>query len=86
MLPIGITRAYLGELATMAAIVTTLLFVPVAAILAGLLFLAGISLEAVVTFGGALNAVQGLLAWWALGFLPAAAYAAYALPWSRKEA
>jgi len=69
----------------MAAIVTTLLFVPVAALLAGLLFLFGISPHALLTFGGALNTVQGLLVWWTLGFLPAAAYAGYVLPWHGRE-
>jgi hypothetical protein len=69
----------------MAAIVTTLLFVPAAAMLAGLLFLFGISLHAFLTFDGALNVVQGLLAWWALGFLPAAAYARYVLPRNARE-
>jgi hypothetical protein len=78
-------RRHIGEVAMMGAIVTTLLFVPAAALLAGLLFLFGISLYAVLTFGGALNAVQGLLAWWTLGFLPAAAYAGYVLPWHGRE-
>lgn len=69
----------------MAAIVTTLLFVPAAAMLAGLLFLFEVSLHAFLTFDGALNPVQTVLAWWALGFLPAAAYAGYVLPWHGRK-
>jgi hypothetical protein len=78
-------RAYIGEVMGMAAIVTSLLCVPVGALLAGLLFLAGISLHAFATFGGALDGPQALLAWWVLGFLPALGYATYLVPWSRRE-
>jgi hypothetical protein len=45
----------------------------------------GTSLHAFVTFGGTLNAFQGVLAWWALGFVPALAYAAYMLPWEQEK-
>jgi hypothetical protein len=76
-------RGYLGELAMMAAIVTTLLFVPAAVMLAALLFLFGGSLHAVATFGGALNAVQGTAAWWLIAFLPTLAYSTYVMPWDR---
>ena len=69
----------------MAAIVTTMLFLPAAALLAGLLFLVDVSVHEVLTFGGALNAGEGLLAWWTLCFVPAAAYASYVLPWGRSE-
>lgn len=69
----------------MAAIVTTLLCLPGAALLAGLLFLVGIPFYAFVTFGGTFNEFQGLLAWWAVAFLPALAYTVYVLPWSRRE-
>ena len=65
----------------MASIVTTMLFLPVAVMLAGLLFLLGISLHAFATFDGVLNAYQGVAAWWLIGFLPALAYSAYVLPW-----
>jgi hypothetical protein len=90
MLPIGITRgvklAYLGEVLTMAAIVTTLLWVPVGVALAGLFFLFGTSLHAFVTFGGAIGGVLGVVTWWIVGFVPALGYAAYVLPWDRREA
>jgi hypothetical protein len=70
----------------MAAIVTSALFVPVGALLLWLSFaLFGASLRAVVTFGSVLTVVEGLLAWWALLFLPALVYAAYVMPWSARE-
>ena len=66
----------------MAAIVATLLVCPVGALLALLSFiLLGISLHAFVTFGGTLSALQGVLAWWLVSFVPALAYAVHALPW-----
>jgi hypothetical protein len=70
----------------MAAIVTSALFVPVAALLIWLSFaLFGVSLRAFVTFGSLLTALEGLLAWWALLFLPALVYAACVMPWSARE-
>ena len=65
----------LPQTVLMAAIVTTLLCVPAWGLLALLSFGAlGVSFQAFLTFGGALNAVQGLLAWWALGYVPALVY------------
>ena len=78
-------RAHIGEVVMMAAIVATLLFVPAAAILAVVLFLAGVSLHAFATFGGALNVVLGVLVWWTLSFVAALAYAGYVLPWRRQR-
>lgn len=69
----------------MAAIVTGLLCVPAGALLAGVLFVLEIPLLGFVTFGGALNGFQAALTWWIFGFIPALGYAAYLLPWSRKE-
>ena len=69
----------------MAAIVTTMLFLPAAALLAGLFFLFGISLHAFATFNGALNAYLGVAAWWIIAFLPTLAYAAYVLPWEGRR-
>jgi hypothetical protein len=67
----------------MASVVTTALFVPIAGILALLAIgLSGVSLRAFVTFGEMLNPVEGLAAWWAVLYVPALAYAAYAMPWS----
>lgn len=61
--------------AVMAAIVTTLMGAPVWGLLASVSFgVLDISFHAFLTFGGALNAFQGVLAWWALGYLPALVY------------
>jgi hypothetical protein len=66
----------LPQTALMAAIVTTLLCVPVWGLLALASFgVLDVSFQAFLTFGGALNAVQGLLAWWTLGYVPAFLYA-----------
>jgi len=76
----------LPQLVVMAAIVTSTLFVPVGALLIWLSFaFFGVSLRAVVTFGSLLTALGGLLAWWALLFLPALVYAACVMPWSVRE-
>jgi hypothetical protein len=65
----------------MAAIVTTMLCVPVGALLAGVLFFFGISLPALVTLGGTLHPVVGFIAWWVFFLVPALVYSAWALPW-----
>ena len=71
------------QMLVMAAVVTTALWVPVGAVLAFFGFaLFGVSLRAFVTFGGFLAPFPGLLAWWAVLFLPALVYAACAMPWS----
>ena len=69
----------------MAAIVTTMLFLPAAVLLAGLLFLVDVSLPAFATFNGVLNAYLGVAAWWIIAFLPTAAYSVYVMPWERRE-
>ena len=58
----------------LAAIVTTMLFLPAAVLLAGLFFLVGVSWHAFATFNGVLNAYQGVATWWIIAFLPALAY------------
>ena len=65
----------------MAAIVTTMLCVPAGVLLAALLMLFGVPLTALVTFGGALHPVLGLMAWWVLFLVPALVYSAWVLPW-----
>jgi len=65
----------------MAAIVASLLWLPVGALLAVLAFaVLGVTLPGFVTFGGALNASTGLLAWWSLAFAAALIYALFAMP------
>ena len=76
----------LPQMVVMAAIVTSTLFVPVGALLIWLSFaFFGVSLRALVTFGSLITALEGLLAWWALLFLPALVYAACVMPWSVRE-
>ena len=69
----------------MATIVTTMLYVPAAALLAGVCLLAGVSLSAFFTFGGALHPVVGLFAWWAIFYLPVAVYSTF-LVWGSRDA
>ena len=70
----------------MAGIVTTLLWLPVGALLAVFCYAAlDIPFQAFLTFGGTFNRFVGLLAWWMLIFLPALAYAAYAMPWHEER-
>jgi len=60
----------------MAAIVATLIYVPLGVLLALAAYVVlGVPLHAFVTFGGAANTLFGLLAWWAVAFVPAFAYA-----------
>lgn len=70
----------------MTAVVTTALCLPVGAVLAFLSFaLFGVSLHEFVSFGGSLEPYWGLLAWWAVLFVPALGYAAYAMPWRESK-
>jgi hypothetical protein len=65
----------------MAAIVATLLYVPVGALL-GLASFAffGTPAHAFVTFGGALGPLAGLALWWLAAYLAALAYALLCTP------
>ena len=64
------------ETAVMACIVATLAVVPVCGLLAILCIVVfDMTLLGFVTFGGALSAPLGVLAWWALVLVPAAVYA-----------
>ena len=77
----SLIKSSMSQVIVMAAVTTTLLWLPVGALLALLCFaLLGISFHAFLTFADTLNRFQGLLAWWLLGFLPAFAYAAYFRP------
>ena len=70
----------------MAAIVTTMLCIPVAALLACFAYaVLDIPFQSFLTFAGTFNRFQGLVAWWMLLFVPALVYAACAPPWSAKE-
>lgn len=72
----------LPQLILMAAIVDTVLFVPVLAILALPSFaLFNASLQGFITFGGVLGPVHGLIVWWAVLLVPSLVYAACTMPW-----
>lgn len=74
-------RATWSQIVVLAAIVDTLMCLPVGALLALLGYAVfGIPFHDLLTFQGTLNAVQGVLAWWALGFLAALPYAALCAP------
>ena len=63
--------------ALMAAIVTTLAYVPVGALVALLAFWAfDVPLHSLLTFGGQIHIVAGLALWWGIAYLPALLYAA----------
>jgi hypothetical protein len=65
------------RLAEMSAIVATLLFLPLGALLGLGAWLAfGIAPHAWLTFGETFNGPLGLVAWWAASLLPATIYAA----------
>ena len=77
---------FISQTVVMAAIVTTLLCLPLGALLAALCYaVLDISFQALMTFAGTFNGFAGLLAWWTLLFLPALVYAAYAMPWQESN-
>lgn len=81
MLELHLTQKQLPQMLVMAALVATLLWLPVGALL-GLFahFVLGMSVEAFVTFDGRMNELVGVLAWWALAFLASLIYAAFCMP------
>ena len=70
----------------MATIVTTMLYVPAAVLLAVVGLIAGASIYSFVTLGGSLHPVAGLFAWWAIFFVPIAVYSAFLVPWDGRGA
>jgi hypothetical protein len=66
----------IGRIAFMAAIVATLLCVPLGTIL-GALFVGVLdgSVHSFVTFGGSFYPVIGLMLWWLISYVPAFLYA-----------
>jgi hypothetical protein len=69
-------NASYAQVFVMAAIVATLLLAPAAGIAWLVSSLAGFPFSALLTFGERMAAVTGLLAWWAILFVLAVAYAA----------
>ena len=63
---------------SMTGVVATLLCIPVGAVFAALAFLLfDLPLHSFLTFGERVLTPVGLVAWWALAWLPAAIYAAF---------
>ena len=75
--PPSATPSALVQVATMAAVVATLAYLPLGGALVLLLWLFGVSLESVVSFGGAVHPALGLLIWWSISFACSCAYAAW---------
>ena len=74
----------LSQMAVMAAIIATLTYVPLGVVLALVLGMVGVPLDALVTLGGAVHAPLGLLLGWLLAFAGACGYAAWLFPWGDK--
>jgi len=68
-----------GRTSVIAAIVATMLYWPIGIVVAGLCALFGVPAEFLITFGGHLGIVPGMLAWWLLAFACALVYAATVL-------
>jgi hypothetical protein len=67
-------------------------YFPAAVAVVSVLTLFGVPVENLLTFGGALDTLSGLIAWWLLAFAGACIYAARAFPrekevpiWPRKK-
>ena len=73
--------AALLQVAVMAGVVATLVYFPLGVALALLLPPLGITFDALLTFGGAVHFVLGLLLWWLATFAGACGYAAWLFPW-----
>jgi hypothetical protein len=70
------TRETAYAVALMAAIVATLAYIPVGALVAILAFGAfDVPLHSLLTFGGQIHVVAGLVLWWGIAYLPSLLYA-----------
>jgi len=74
----------LAQVAVMAVIVASILYVPLGFALALVLRVAGFAFEASATFGGAFNMFLGLAVWWLLFFAGSLVYALCFYPWDDK--
>jgi len=68
----------------MAAVVATLVYLPVGIAVALTLRAVGVSFEAWLTLGELLHPAQGLVVWWLFLFLGSCGYAAWLFPWSEE--
>jgi len=69
----------------MATIVTIMLYVPAALLLALVCVAVGIPIASLASFGGALHPVAGLFAWWAIFWMPVAVYTGFLVPWGGRD-
>jgi hypothetical protein len=65
------------QLFIMSAIVATCLLFPVGALVALLCLLLGFSPYTLLTFGGHVDEVRAVVAWWVIALVPAGVYAAW---------
>ena len=79
------SKTQLSQFAVMTGIVATLVYFPLGIALALILHPLGITFDALLTFGGAMHFVFGLLAWWLLTFAGACGYAACMFPWGDSQ-
>lgn len=69
------------RLAVMTAVVATMLYWPIGIAVVLVCALIGIPAQALITFGGVLGTLAGMLAWWLLVFALTLPYAASVFPW-----
>jgi hypothetical protein len=79
--PVRSALTALSQMAVMAAVVATLVYLPVFVALALGFRAFGIPFESWVSFGASLHPALGLLAWWLIVFAGSCGYAAWAFPW-----
>ena len=73
-----VAKPSLSQVTGMAALVASLLYCPVGAVLALACFAArDVSFHSFITFGDTFKPLPGLAVWWVIAFVPAFAYAAY---------
>jgi len=73
-----------GKLVVMTTVVATMLYWPIGIALAVICALIGFPFNSLVTFGGALGSVAGMMAWWLVAFAATLPYAAVVFPWDAK--
>jgi len=73
-----------GKLVVMTAVVATMLYWPIGIGLAVICALIRFPFFSLVTFGGSLGALAGMLAWWLVVFGLTLPYAAFMFPWDAR--
>ena len=70
-----------SRLGVMAAVVASLVYWPAGVVVALVCALVGASPQAILTFGGGLGTLTGMLGWWLILFVLSGPYAAWFFPW-----